>query len=257
MKTLTLYKTMFKQTALSLRRYLFDSLSGVFTLYLFFLAIFYGVKSIASGSQVEGTLESIVVRFALWTMAIFAYFSMAESLTQEAQLGTLEQLAMSPLGLGRVLFGRALAGLVWQLFMITVLVTAMMASTGKWLHIDIFSILPLALLTIAAVVGVSFVMGGLAIVFKRVQAALQIMQMAFIAFLAVPIATVPAIKFAPLAWGSNLLERVMLDEQSLLSIPAGDLLFLLIHGVAYIAGGLLVFRYLEEIARRRGLLGHY
>ena len=257
MKTLILYRTMFKQTFLQLRRYLFDSISGVVTLYLFFLALFYGVKAIASGPGIGGTLDSIVVRYLMWTLAVFAYFSMAETLVQEAQQGTLEQLAMSPLGLGKVLFGRALSGLVWQTTMIVMLLTAMMASSGKWLHIDVGSIVPIMLLTVAGPLGISFVMGGLAIVFKRVQSTLQIVQMLFIAFLALPLERFPALKFGPLTWGSRLLERVMVNKDSLLTIPAPDLLFLVLHSVAYLLLGLAAFRYFELLARRRGLLGHY
>lgn len=237
---------------------MFDTLTGTITLFMFFLALFYGAKALGAGAPKFGNaLEGLVVGYALWTLAIFTYFSMAEDLMREAQQGTLEQLAMSPLGLRRVLLGKVLSGLVWQFVMITMITTLMMASTGKWLHIDVFSILPIALLTMGPIVGLSFMMGGLAVVFKKVQSALQILQMAFIACIAVPISRVPALKFAPLAWGNRLLGKVMIDGESLLSLPAADVWFLVIHATVYVLAGLVIFKYFERMARSRGLLGHY
>lgn len=258
MKTLTLYRTMFKQTLIGLKRYLFETLTGTTTLFLFFLALFYGAKAISgSGFTAGETPEAMVVSYAVWSLAIFAYFSMAQDLIQEAQLGTLEQLAMSPLGLSKVLLGRALSGITWQFITIAVLLTAMMAATGKWLHIDVLSIFPLAVLTLGGVLGLSFAMGGLAIVFKKVQAALQLLQIAFIGFVALPIHSFPAVKYMPLAWGNELLKRVMIRGDSVLTVGAADLAFLAVHAAGYVAGGLLVFKYFERVARTRGLLGHY
>ncbi len=258
MKTLTLYRTLFKQTVIGLRRYKFDTLTGMITLFMFFLALFFGAKALGAGAPKFGNaLEGLVVGYAVWALAMFTYSSMSDELVREAQQGTLEQLAMSPLGLRKVLMGKVLAGLVWQFVMITAITTLMMASSGKWLHIDALSIFPLALLTMAPIVGLGLIMGGLAVVFKKVQSALQILHMGFIACIAVPLSLVPALKFAPLAWGNRLIGKVMIDGESLLSLPAGDVWFLVMHATAYLVFGLVIFKYFERIARYRGLLGHY
>ncbi len=249
---------MFKQNIIGLRRYLFNTLTGTITLFAFFLVLFHGAKALGAGAPKFGNaLEGLVVGYAVWALSIFTYSSMSEELVREAQEGTLEQLAMSPLGLRKVLMGKVLSGLVWQFVMICLITTLMMASTGKWLHIDAFSIFPLAILTLGPIVGLSFMMGGLAVVFKKVQSALQILQMAFIACIAVPISRVPTLKFAPLAWGNRLLGKVMIDGESLLSLPAADVWFLVLHATVYLVLGLVIFKYFERMARSRGLLGHY
>ncbi|MCA1838737.1 MAG: ABC transporter permease [Actinomycetota bacterium] len=258
MKTLILYKTMFKQTIIGLKRYLFETISGTATLFLFFLALFYGAKALAGSSlKLANTQDGLIVGYMVWSLAIFAYFSMAQDLIQEAQLGTLEQLAMSPMGLSKVLLGRALSGLVWQFITIAVMLTLMMVSTGRYLHVDVISMVPLMVLTLAGVIGLSLVMGGLAIVFKRVQAILQIMQIAFVAFIAVPLSRAPFLKYMPLKWGNELLTRVMRDGKSIFQLPWQDVAFLIGHAVVYMTIGLVVFKYFENVARRRGLLGHY
>lgn len=249
---------MLKQTIIGLRRYLFETISGTLTLFLFFLALFYGAKAFGAGAPKFGhSLEGLIVGYLVWSLAIFSYFSMAQDLIQEAQLGTLEQLAMSPMGLGTVLLGRALSGLLWQFVTLAVMLFLIIVTTGKHLHLDVFSMLPIAILTLAGIIGLSLVMGGLAIVFKKVQAALQIMQIAFVAFIAVPLHRFPFLKFLPLKWGTELLGRVMIKGDSLLDIPFKDTGFLILHATAYMVVGLLVFKYFERVARSRGLLGHY
>lgn len=258
MRTLVLYRTMLKQTIITFRRYLFETLSGVITLFLLFLALFYGAKAFGAGAPRFGNaLEGIVVGYMVWGLALFTYSAMAQELTMEAQLGTLEQLAMSPMGLPAVMIGRALSNLLWQLIVMSVMLMMMMASSGQWLHIDLISLLPLVFLTVGGVVGLSFAMGGLAIVFKRVTSALQILQIVFIGMVALPVGRFPWIKYFPLAWGKEMLNRVMIDGTSIFALQAGDVGFLLAHATAYIVVGMMIFKYFEKVARQRALLGHY
>ena len=260
MKTLILTRALFIKQLIEFRRYIFETVSGLVTLFLFFLALFYGAKAAMAGaSQVRlgDTLDALVVGYILWVLAIFTYFSVAQDLIQEAQLGTLEQLAMSPLGLARVVLVRIFTGTLFQLFIMGILLILMMLTTGKWLNLDLLSVLPLAILTIVGVVGLSLVMGGMAIVFKRVQSALQIMQMVFIACLAVPISRFPALKYFPLAWGNQLLRQVMADDKTIIELPARDVGFLAAHAAVYLFVGLAIFKMFEKKARSSGLLGHY
>lgn len=258
MSGLVAFGGQFRKQLIEFRRYIFETLSGVFTLFGFFVLLFLGARAVGGRAPGFGeTLEGLVVAYAVWTIAIFAYFSLVQSLVQEAQQGTLEQLAMSPVGLIRVLLGQVAAGLSFQLVMMAVLLVLMMSVTGKWLHIDVVSILPLLLVTLVGLVGLGFAMGGLAVVFKRVQGALQIVQVLLLTLVAVPAESVPVIKYLPLAWGTSLLRRVMVDEASIFSIPAGDLLFLVANSAAWFAAGVVVFKAFEGLARDRDLLGHY
>jgi ABC-2 type transport system permease protein len=192
-----------------------------------------------------------------WAMTMFALGSLTYDLTQEAQLGTLEQLGMSPFGLVRVLVARAFTSLATYVAMWVALLVVMMATTGRWLHIDVISIVPLLVVTIVGVIGVGFLLAGLAVVFKRVQQMLQIHQVLFIGLVVVPPDDVPFMKYLPLSWGTHLLTRVMVDEASIFGMAPGDLLFLVLNSAAYFAGGIAIFKRFEHAARERGLLGHY
>ncbi|HWC45045.1 MAG TPA: ABC transporter permease, partial [Casimicrobiaceae bacterium] len=228
------------------------------SLLVIFAMLFYGAKAvIGSGAEHGGTLPSIVSGYFVWLLAVFGYSAVAQNLLEEATQGTLEQLAMSPLGLRTVVVTQFAASWLTQLGLLVAMFVLTMAISGQWLHIDIVSLVPLVLLTTLGVFGIGLITGGLALVFKRIQAFLQLLQFGFVALVAAPVTRLPWLKYLPLAWGNVLIREVMVGHRSIFSMPGGDLWFLLVHGVAWMGFGLAVFTYLERVARERALLGHY
>jgi ABC-2 type transport system permease protein len=258
LKTAILYGASLRWRVIELRRYAFDMLSGVISIYGFFVVIFFGAKIFGGDRPGFGeTLEGVVVSYAVWALTVLALGSLTFELTQEAQQGTLEQLGMSPFGLVHVLVARIFTSLVVYFFIWTAMFVLMMATSGRWLNIDVVSVLPLLIVTLLGVIGMGFVLGGLAIVFKRVQNALNVYQILIIGLVVVPPDEVAVVKYFPLAWGTHLLRRVMVDGVSIVGLGAGDLAFLAANSLFYFFGGLGVFKLFERTARARGLLGHY
>lgn len=257
MMSATLLRGMTRRSLINLVRYSFDTISQLIVIFVVFIIIFYGAKALMSGAPGSARTQSeIVVRYMVWGLGIFAYSSTSFGLIEEATTGTLEQLAMSPFGLRRVMVASFLSGLATQLLMLSGMFVLMMAVSGHWLRIDMPSLAPLVLLTMIGVFGMGLCVGGCAIVFKRVQGLLQIVQFLFVALVAVPIESVPWFRFLPLAWGNELISRVMVERASIFQMP-GDVLFLLVHTAAWVLIGLFVFGRFERAARERGLLGHY
>jgi ABC-2 type transport system permease protein len=258
MSTVVLYGTLLRRSLIEFRRYAFDTVSGLISIYGFFLVIFFGAKIFGGDQAGFGEdIEGIVVSYGMWAITMFALGSLTYDLTQEAQLGTLEQLGMSPFGLVRVLVARAFTSLASYVVMWAALLVLMMATTGHWLNIDVVSVVPLLAVTIVGVVGVGFLLASLAIVFKRVQQALQVYQVLFIGLVVVPPDEVPVMKYLPLSWGTHLISRVMVQDVSIFSMAPGDLLFLVANSLTYFFVGVAVFKRFERAARERGLLGHY
>lgn len=258
MATFIMIKAMFKRYAIELRRYWFNTLSMLISFYLIFILMFYGIQSLAEGTvQFGGALNGMVVGFMVFYLTVYAYAELSWVLVGEASQGTLEQLSMSPLGLGRVLIARIFAALVFRMAIMFLLLLLMMWTTGHWLHFDLLTVIPLLLFTMASVQGIGFVMGGLALVFKQVQAALGILQFLFVGLIAAPIEQFPVLKLLPLSWGTRLIGDSMINGTRLWNIPADDLLIVGTTGIGYFTAGFLVFKYLEHMARDRGLLGHY
>ncbi len=227
-----------------------------------FLVIFYGAQFIGGNNpSFGGTLEGIVMGFMLWSFIIFAFSDLTWDFINEAQQGTLEQLYMSPLGFGWVGISYVLTFLAINLVITLGMFFVMMTITGKWLHLDFLSLFPLLLLTIWGVYGFGFAMGGLALVFKQVQSVFQIFQFIWLLFIVAAQPSImesfPVVKLLPVTWGTHLIGKVLLDGQSLYAMPAIDIFLLAVNSAIYFVLGYTGFKYLERIARDRGLLGHY
>lgn len=258
MATLALITAMFKRYAIELRRYYFNTLSMLASFYLIFVLVFFGARSFAGDrAGFGGTLASIVVGFTVFYLCMYAYAELSWVLMGEAQQGTLEQLSMSPLGLGRVLVARIAAAFAFRAVIMLGFLVLMMATSGKWLRLDLITLIPLFIFTIASVQGIGFIMGGLALVFKQIQAALGILQFAFVGLIAAPVEQFPAVRYLPLSWGSELIRHSMVDGVSITAMPVRDVALLIANGLAYFGLGLLVFKLFERQARKQGLLGHY
>ncbi len=251
-------KALVKRNFLMVVRYPFNLIAGLISLFLIFLVIFYGAQAVGGGNPAFGaTLSGIVMGFMLWSFIVFAYSDLTWDFINEAQQGTLEQLYMSPLGFGWVSISHILGWLLINLITTFGMLFAMMGITGRWLNVDFLSVLPLMLLTVWGVYGFGFLMGGLALVFKQVQAAFQILQFVWLGLIAAPLDPFPLLKYAPVSWGTHLIGRVMIGGQSIFEMPASDVLFLAANSAVYFGLGYLGFKYFERMARDRGLLGHY
>lgn len=233
-------------------RYPFDTIGALVALYLLFLILFLGVR--AMGGDMT---ERHVLVFSAWVLLAFAYSSVAIGMVEEALTGTLEQLAMSPRGLLGAILIDFWVKAVFFILQVAVFLILAMATTSRWLHVDILSTLPLLLTTMTGVLGVALVMGGLALVSKRVAGVSALVQLAIVLLVAAPVDTFPVLKLLPITLGYHLLEAVMVGGRSIVDLPTHDLALLLLTAAAYLVIGVAVFRKMDVRARDRGLLGQY
>jgi ABC-2 type transport system permease protein len=251
-------RAMVVRNLINMRRYAFNTISGLVTMYIVFMLLFLGVRGIGGAAIAGGTtLEGLIVSYLLWVLSISAYSDLAWDLNQEAQVGTLEQLYISPIGFNWLNAFNLISGLLLSFVFAGVLLTVMILSTGKTLNLDLASILPLLITAVLSVYGIGFAMGGLALIFKRIQAFFQIFQFVFVAFLALPLDSFPWAQFLPLTMGGHLLRQVMVHGVRLWELPPSSLAVLAFVGIGYLVLGLIIFEWSARIAKRKGLLGHY
>ncbi|MEW6032121.1 MAG: ABC transporter permease [Bacillota bacterium] len=258
MKRWVVFVAVFKKTLVEMRRYLFNMVSGLVSMYLIFLLLFFGAKAVGgSAFQTGGHLEGLIVGYTIWILSLLAYQDLAWQIASDAEIGTLEQLYLSPAGFGWVNASHMAARFVVNMVIISLILFVMMLTTGRWLHLDLISLVPLLVLTVIPCYGLGFLMGGLALVFKRIQSSFQILQFVFVALIAAPMSQFPWIKYLPLAMGNSLLREVMVEGARLWQMSASDLGLATAVGVGYLALGYGGFAYLLNVARDRGLMGHY
>ncbi|AHG03447.1 ABC transporter [Halobacterium sp. DL1] len=245
-----------KKRFILLVRYPVNTLSQIGTIALVFLVIFYGGRAVAPAA-ISDTLGGIIVGYLLWSMSISAYMGLAWNATRESQWGTLEQLFMSPFGFGRVMIAKTVGNMVDTFLRGAITLAVMLVVSGRTLAVDPITVLPIAALAVAPAVGIGFLFGGLAIRFKRVENAFQLMQFGFIGLIAAPVAQYPWMKWLPLAQGSQLLQTAMRDGIALWNLPPGELGVLIVTAVGYLVAGYAALTYCQRWARREGVMGHY
>lgn len=238
------------------RRYAVNTAINFLTLYVFFALIFFGGRFVAP-ELLNESLGPLVVGYFLFTMAVAAYADLTHDLTDEAQWGTLEQLSMSPIGFTWVVVIKTTVNLAGTFAMGVTLLGLMMLMTGVSLYLPPFTLVVVGGLTLAPVVGLGFLFGGGALVFKQLGKVFSLVQLSFIGLLALPVQEFPAMKLLPIALGSHLLQEIMVNNVRLWDLAPIDIGILGLTAAAYVAIGLAGFRFAATRARERGVLGHY
>lgn len=256
---LELFLAEFKRSWTEFIRYPVEAIAGVVITTLIFYGLFLGARYIAGPTlQFGNRLDEIVVVYVLWILVIFIFNDIAIGLQIEAQTGTLEQVFLSPFGAPRVFLARAVASLMLRLVLILSVLLLIMVLTGIRLQFPPSILFPLCTMLLGAY-GLAFMMGALALLFKRIQQLLGLSQFALLFLLGVPTETwvgpLQGLRLLlPMTLGASGLRDLMALNQG---VDLFQFALALLNGVGYFALGLLVFSWAEREAKRRGILGGY
>lgn len=237
-------------------RYPANAIGGIGIALFFFGVLFYGGQMIA-GRALTDSIEGIVVGYFLWSLSVGAYSSISNDIGSEVQWGTLERHVMSPFGFAPVALLKGVAKIVRTFVTSTVLLAVMIGLTGTTLELHLFTIVVVATLSIVSVLGLGLAAGGVTVLYKRIGNWLNLLQFGFIVLISAPAFDLGWMRFLPLAHGSALLQRTMVDGVRLWEFPPTDIGLLIGVAVGYVALGYAVFRYATRRARRLGVLGDY
>src|SRR5262245_15417051 len=228
---------------------------------LFFLAITFALgRGAFRQEQVAPLLLGFVgyIFFHMQTNRLFW------GLLGEMQSGTLEQMYVSSLPSWLLTIGLEAAAVVEAALSAIVLyllieLVAPVAMPLRWA-----ALLPLVTLVVGSV-GYSLILGGLTLLFKRLEILKEMFQTVVLIFGGVFVsldhmpgwmATIA--RFLPLTPGVEVLRKILLEGVSLLELSSdGTLLWLVSSAVVYLVLGIGIFRWCERIARQWGTLGQY
>ena len=237
-------------------RYPANAIGGIVISLFFFGLLFYGGRMVA-GQALTDSIEGIIVGYFLWTLSVGAYSAISNDIGSEVQWGTLERHLMTPFGFAPVMALKGVAKVVRTFITSTLILAAMLLMTGTALQLNLVTVVPVATLAIVSVLGLGLAAGGITILYKRVGNWLSLLQFGFIVLISAPAFDLGWTRLLPLAQGSALLQRAMIDGTRLWEFPVVDLAVLVIVAVGYVALGYVVFQYATRRARRLGVLGDY
>lgn len=259
MSNYILFAAQLKKEYIYIRRYLFNAVGGLLTFYIVFLLLFLGYRGLAGGTEMYGTgLGNLIVGFLLWMSAMLVYQDISHTLFMEAREGILEQLYMSPYGYTRVTGFRVIASFLVMMSMVIVILFAMMISTGRYLNLDVLSLLPLVIIMLLGIAGIGFILGGLQLLFKRIQNFLQVVQFLLVGLVAAPVeGSFFAVRFLPATLASHQIRQIMVQEMNITQLNFGEIILALAIGMFYLVLGLGVFKICERKAMREGRLAQF
>ncbi len=224
--------------------------------------------AIASGhlrwSLQSGRTSVMVVWFVPF---IFFYMQVVKTfwrLLGEIQSGTIEQVQLSPLPPWLVTAaGRVVAALVETV--VVAAATYGIVSVFVPLHLAWrVAALPAAGAVIVAATGVSLMVAGATLVWKRIQLVNDTLLMVvfLLSAAAIPLLHVPgwwtlASRVFPLTAGVAGLYRVLIANQGLATWGMGGVVWLAATATAYLVAGVVAFGIGERVAKQRGTLGRY
>ncbi len=249
----------FKRGLLMLRRYPLEMLGQLVVITMIFYGLFLGARYIAGpAAQFGGRLDALVVGYVLWTLSLFAIGDLSWGLMEEARTGTLEQVFLSPFGPARVYLARNLAGLLTTLILNFGIMVLIMLLTGVRLEFTWAALAPLAAVLLGAY-GLGFILGALALLFKRIQSFLNLFQFVLMFLIMTPFELVHAplrnLGFLlPMTPGAGQLRALLARGEAFDPAFFG---FGLLNGVIYLVLGLWVFGRAVRAAKERGLLSGY
>jgi len=211
------------------------------------------------------TTSAMIVWFVPFVFFYMQVVKMFWRLLGEIQAGTIEQVYLSPLPPWLVAAaGRVTAAVLETLFVAAATYGLVSAVVPIHLHWTAAALLPAAAIMIAAI-GLSLIIAGATLVYKRIQLVndLVLLMVMIFSASALPLIHVPGwwadtAHAFPLTDGVGSLYNTMLAHHSLTAAwGIGGLVPLLTIPTAYLLAGIATYTLGEHIAKNRGTLGRY
>lgn len=238
------------------RRYPINFAGTFVSFLLMFLTIFYGGKAVAP-TAVGNSLSALIVGFFLWTTIQTTFMFLANMINYEAQWGTLEQLYVSPFRFSTVMLAAVISRVTLSVGIGVTNLVLVVLITGERIVIDLVTIVPILAFTLCTAVGLSFMFGGIALLYKRIRGLLSVVQFVFIGFISLAMTDMIWPKLLPVGQGTAMLHRAMTQGTRLWEFSVIDHLLLLGTAVGYLGLGYIVFIYSQNKVRQNGNLDDY
>lgn len=245
-----------KRDFITLQRYPLNFFGSLLTYFLVFMAVFWGGREIAPEAFTQ-SLDAIIVGYVLLTTVMNTFFSLSGMINNEAQYGTLEKLYASPFQFPMVMFMAVISDFLISAVIGTLNLFLVLFVTQRSLTIDVLTVGPLFALTLLHAIGLTFFLGGVALLFKRIRSLYSTLQFAVLGTISFALAGELWARLLPVGQGTWMLHQAMARGRALGDFSLLDHAILAGTSVAYLALGYLVFHAAQHRARQRGLLDDY
>lgn len=260
MKIINLFKVEGIKYWLELKRYLFNTISSLLVIYIIFLVYFFGIKFMTGPAMSSSKLDILIIGYIMWMFALIGFQGTSYLVYEEMQRGTFEQMYLTPYGLEIIFLFRVFYDTLFSLVFTSTILILTMITTGRYFKFNVGHFLLILFLSIPSMWGLGFVFGGLALIFKKIGAFLNLMNFILIAFVSINAYPLNLVSFLPFTAGASSIQYMINNKDSFIKnggFPLWWYFFLLGISLFYLTLGILIFRMLLRKARKMNLLGQY
>lgn len=243
----------FWRSLLLLRRYWLEAALSLGLVLFLFGGLVFTVLSVSGSTLESGSVDGIIVGFALWLFASSAMGGAMGDVTEETEQRTLEQICLAPLSLGALLGLRALLQLAGGLILLVVTLMIIEAATVGRLQMQYGPTLGAALLAAPSLLGVGFALAGVLLLAKKGAMVQVVTFPLLLGLIALPAYPMNELAFLPYALGAAA-ARASASGAVLEPLVFGAIA---LNSACYLALGVLLYRRFEQHARKLGVLGHF
>lgn len=164
-----LTKAAFVKNLLYLKRYWLNTLFGIIIMALLFMGLTYGVSSLSS-TFVQKQPTALISGYVCWMFMTASFSTMVTNITNEATLGTLEQLYINSKSFILTLITQALSNLIliWIQFLVLIIIVVFLRLSPPNIIVDYIYFTPLMLLGAMSLWGCGFLVAALALEHKNI-----------------------------------------------------------------------------------------
>lgn len=238
-------------------RYPLDCLLALAFLLALFWGLLFGAESLVSSDTRFGqTKDSMLIGYLCWVIVLGGIGHVAHDIQEEAKTGTLESLFCSSYSPLLVFWARSLSGLAVGVPLLVLLALAAGLISGGSASFSSAMLSPILGLEMTAT-GIGFGLGGIALVFKRVQMLLLFVQIAVMLLVMTRFETMAADAWrsaVPFLSSVESLRQMSIENASLSHLQSA---VLIVNGGVYFLVGICVFVACVAYTKRRGVLSHH
>lgn len=234
------------------RRYWLESIAAFAIVLVLFAGLLFAVTTFGKMSVQSGTLDGVILGFALWMFASAAYSSSASEIAEEIRQRTLQQVAMAPRPLWVILLIRAAVNVCSGLVILLLLLLGVDVVTGFRLSLSYPQLLMLMVLSAPALLGVGLAVAGILLVARKVEVLQALVYPALVGLVSIPAYPMNGTILLPFAFGAAAARSAASGQV----LQTTDFVLILCNSAVWFYAGLAVFRAMDRRARQLGVMGH-
>ncbi len=242
-----------------MKTYYPDYIANLINTLIFFVGFF-----ILLETNDKMIISKMVIGFMFWFFTNDVVSQMGASISEEKQIGTLEQIMLKPIKIERIIFFRTICWNLISLIIVSFLLFFLSTVLKIPLLFNVNILLPF-LLTMLGLIGIGYLLATLTILYTKTASFGGIIQYLLLFFTGavIPLESLPSFirsfsSVIPLTQGIYLSQKIIEENLSIINVLIHkNFIYLLISSIFFFLFGLCTFKYQMKKAMYKGLNNQY